>query len=768
MNTEQWRQAWRLVENASGQPASARHSAIVSGCRDPAVVAKALELLNRCRDSDSRAGTQIDHYLILEELGRGGMGEVYAATDLNLDRSVAVKFLPQDVLQIESAVSRFLTEAKASSALNHPNIVTIHEFVRGENVLAIVMELIDGKTLRDAFTGPAPLRDFLPVARQIALAMAAAHASGILHRDIKPENIMVRRDGIAKVVDFGLAGLVTGRMQDGTAGANRQTTPGGTPAYMSPEQTSVQPLTPASDVYSMGVVFHELLTGCLPGSPGPDGARVHLPPAMQALLRQMLHSSPEARPSAFEVTRALERAQTGSFSKLAIVAAIVATVVTALSFVLVNSFRQPQPNLNARLSAARVVPVTRFAGFEFEPNLSSDGRQVAFAWDGDQGNTDIYVRSLDSTKPLRLTSDPAHDLSPVWSPDGRSIAFVRASPDKREVFIVPASGGPERLVCESRAYNPIWVKDASSMRKSSSRPAWSPDGRYLALTDRSTPDERDSIYLVSVESGEKRKVTSPGKSDVGDYSPAFSPDGRMLAYARVFSDSGLSEIHTQAIGNSSVRRLPTGGGVIRGVTWISADRIVFASNRSGPTLLWSISTRGGNPEPLTTIGKNLSQPSASANGRSLVYVEQFSRANVWRMPIRPGGTAAPLITSSTVNDSAQYSPDGSKIVFVSDRSATQEIWVCKRGRFQPCPAYDFKWVTRGHATVGAGRTADRLRLGQGSGLRDIRHRLDRRHAATARRWAARQHDAELVERRSFHIFRQQGFERHDASLENAG
>jgi len=343
----------------------------------------------------------------------------------------------------------------------------------------------------------------------------------------------------------------------------------------------------------------------------------------------------------------------------------------------VNIFRQPEPGLNARLSAARVMPVTRFSGFEFEPSLSPDGRQVAFVWDGDQGNADIYRRSLDSDRPLRLTSSPAHDLSPVWSPDGRSIAFVRASSQEREVLVVPASGGPERLLCESHAYHPLWVKDASIMRNYSG-PAWSPDGRYLALTDRTTPGEHDSIYFVSVESGKKTKVTWPGTSVVGDYSPGFSPDGRMLAYARAFSESGLAEIYVQAVGSSNARRLPTGGGAIRGLTWISADRIVFASNRSGPRLLWTVSTRGGNPEALTTVGRNLSQPSASAAGHSLVYVEQQARTNIWHMKIGPDRgsvTAAPLITSSTINDSAQYSPDGSKIVFVSDRSGIPAMWI---------------------------------------------------------------------------------------------
>ncbi|HKZ02623.1 MAG TPA: serine/threonine-protein kinase [Pyrinomonadaceae bacterium] len=217
--------------------------------------------------------TTLSHYRIVSKLGAGGMGEVYLAQDAKLDRKVAIKVLPSAVAADRGRMSRFVQEAKAASALNHPNILTIYEIDQTNSVHFIATEFIDGETLRQRMKSvPMKLSEMLDVAAQIASALAAAHAAGIVHRDIKPENIMLRSDGIVKVLDFGLAKLCdqTVRTSLDTEAATRpliNTEPGivmGTAIYMSPEQARGVDLDARTDIFSFGVVLYEMVARCLP------------------------------------------------------------------------------------------------------------------------------------------------------------------------------------------------------------------------------------------------------------------------------------------------------------------------------------------------------------------------------------------------------------------------------------------------------------------------------------------------------------------------
>src|SRR5438132_2689214 len=228
--------------------------------------------------------TKIGRYEICSQLGAGGMGEVYLAQDTKLDRKVALKILPAEVASKGERMRRFVQEAKAASALNHPNIITIHEIDGTDSINFIATEFIDGETLRERMQGaPMKLGEVLDVAAQIASALVAAHAAGIVHRDIKPENVMLRRDGIVKVLDFGLAKLseppaVAGGFAIDTEAPTRAaiyTEPGvvmGTALYMSPEQARGLQIDARTDVFSLGVVLYEMVTGRLPfeGSTSSD------------------------------------------------------------------------------------------------------------------------------------------------------------------------------------------------------------------------------------------------------------------------------------------------------------------------------------------------------------------------------------------------------------------------------------------------------------------------------------------------------------------
>lgn len=266
----------------------------------------------------SRLGSRIGRYLVLGHLGRGGMGDVYTGRDTELGRLVALKFLAPAALGVESSVRRFIREAKSASAINHPNIVTIHEVIQVESTLAIVMEFVDGTALRKLCAVPLPIDQVVAFAEQIAQALTAAHAAGIIHRDVKPENIMVRPDGYIKLLDFGLAHQLSfGQPGTGSGTLN------GTWRYMSPEQARGEQLAAQSDMFSFGLVLYEMCTGSHPfaadspletlhaigARPAERPARLNpfVPEKLELLLLAMLAKNAAERPSAAEVARELRQ-----------------------------------------------------------------------------------------------------------------------------------------------------------------------------------------------------------------------------------------------------------------------------------------------------------------------------------------------------------------------------------------------------------------------------------------------------------------------------
>jgi predicted ATPase len=270
-------------------------------------------------------GENLSHYRIVSKIGVGGMGEVYLAEDTRLDRKVAVKVLPAGFTRDASRVRRFEQEARAASALNHPNIVTIHEIGEAEVGCYIVLEYIQGRTLRTLIDEQQSFQSLAPIGRQVAQALAVAHQAGITHRDIKPENIMVRDDGYVKVLDFGLARLSSAMVSsESTAETAIHTKPGsiiGTVAYMSPEQARGDTVGPESDIFSLGVVFYEMVTRQKPFGGDSEVSVLHaiayddllspsvlnpeVPPPLESLILRMLEKNPSARPSACEVASAL-------------------------------------------------------------------------------------------------------------------------------------------------------------------------------------------------------------------------------------------------------------------------------------------------------------------------------------------------------------------------------------------------------------------------------------------------------------------------------
>jgi Tol biopolymer transport system component/DNA-binding winged helix-turn-helix (wHTH) protein len=342
------------------------------------------------------------------------------------------------------------------------------------------------------------------------------------------------------------------------------------------------------------------------------------------------------------------------------------------------------------------VPLTAYPGDEWQPSFSPDGNQVAFAWNGkNQDNFDIYAKLIGTDQPLRLTMDPAEDLYPAWSPDGRLIAFARsirpaaslAPPyprkraDRHGIFLIPAIGGPERKLAETDAPLP-----AGFPRRLLS---WSPDNKWLVTSDRSVREEPAGLFLLSVATGEKRRLTRPPARTIGDVEPVFSPDGRTLVFRRVLtlgvSDLCLLPLTAELAPKGEPRRLTAGNQLALSPTWTWDGReVIFASGQelSGGLSLWRTPVSGSAaPRRLEFAGNRNDFPAVSPQGR-LAYTSISWDQNIWSLDLSGRGvkTGAPqrFIASTGINGSPQFSPDGRRISFLSNRSGYKELWICDR------------------------------------------------------------------------------------------
>ena len=420
-------------------------------------------------------GQTISHYKILSELGRGGMGVVYKAEDTKLERPVALKFLAAHAIEDPENRARFLREAKAAARLDHPNICPIHEIDEADGQTFLAMAYLEGQTLKDKIAErPLKLDEALDIAVQIAQGLKAAHEKEVTHRDIKPANLMLTKEGQVRIMDFGLAQLAEGSKLTKTR------TLLGTPAYMSPEQTQRSPTDRRTDVWSLGVVIYEMVTGRLPFEGEREQAvlyaianeeaepitalRVGVPTELDRLVGkamaksaderyqhvdemlvdlQSLRKERESRASRQAPAALVRGRRAGWYVALAAVGVAMIAAAGVWLGVWGPTGREPQAPL-------RSVPLTSDPGSERHPTFSPEGNQVAFDWDGEnRDNTDIYVKLVTGGRPLRLTTNPAVDSGPAWSPDGSQIAFLRRSEGRAGIFLVPPIGGSERKLAES-------------------------------------------------------------------------------------------------------------------------------------------------------------------------------------------------------------------------------------------------------------------------------------------------------------------------------
>jgi Tol biopolymer transport system component/tRNA A-37 threonylcarbamoyl transferase component Bud32 len=684
------------------------------------------------------AGSKLGRYEVLSFVGAGGMGEVYRALDTRLRREVAIKVLRSDRHTTESGRRRFIQEARTASALNHPNIATIHDIATVDGTDFIVMEYVTGQPLSALVRSGMSIDAAIRVAIPIADALDRAHSAGIVHRDLKPANVVVAADGTVKVLDFGLAKLVespdAGREQETATEEtlsdllNRpDTVGGGTPGYMAPEQATGGKVDRRSDIFSFGAMLYEMVTGrrafkgrsvaetltkvlCEePTSPcelTPDMSK-----ELERLILRCLRKEPERRlqDMADVKVELLDLQEDGEAVSplpapvrgrrrhwLWLAAGL--TIALALTASILIVWRRG----DAALPPMRVVPLTASRGIEATPAFSPDGSQLAFAWDGerspDEGprNFDIWLKLIGSSEARRLTTDPLDDMGPSWSPDGRYIAFHRGRRgETATIYLMSPLGGAERKLTDLPAAgsNTSWFRGAAVPQL-----AWSPDGRWLAVARARAPHETapeaGGIHLIPIDGGEPHPITAP-KAPAWDRDPAFSPDGRHLAYASCASgafaplgayapcDAFVADLDSDFRPTAPPRRLTRHDLVILGLAWTRDGRsLVYGGARYDLSHLWRVDVDGRRPPERIEAARQALSPATVPSQNRLAFA--LSRADNDIHVFEAGRPQASIVSSSLTDFGPTFSPDGRRIAFESGRSGeVEEIWLANADGSNP-------------------------------------------------------------------------------------
>jgi len=651
-------------------------------------------------------GTTLGPYEILAHIGAGGMGDIWRARDKRIGRDVAIKVLPEAYAPGDERVRRFEQEARAAGALNHPGLVTIFDVGTVDGAPYIVMELLEGQTLRDAIgevaPKPLPTRKMIDYAIQLASALAVAHEKGILHRDLKPENIIITPDGRVKILDFGLAKLAE-EAKDRDQTGKHLTSTGmvvGTPGYMSPEQVRAKPLDYRTDIFSLGAVMYEMLSGrrafdhdsavetmnaVLSDEPPPlSSIAPDVPPALEAMVRHCMEKNPRerfqsARDLAFQLhlLPEFQHSRTDAFEPIAAPkrrlpyrAAIVALSLLALTgggFALFHGTPGTPPH--ERRTYKQLTSGDAAAAF---PTLSPDGKTFAFVSDA-SGNLDIYQQRVDGRVPTNLTADsPADDSEPAFSPDGSKIAF-RSERDGGGIFVMGATGESVRRVTDF-GHNP----------------SWSPDGNRIvistaALELRPQAHRVDGeLWIVDTRSGQKHllyKLDHPSPALGDALQPSWSPHGKRIAFWGV-TESAQRDLWTidpdAPQPAQTIVRATTDSAVEWNPVWAPDGKsLYFGSDRDGTMNLWRVAideatgATSGDAEPLTLPTSFSCNFSFSQQG-DMVYT---TIARSYRLLAFPLNAVAgkidaprPLFGGSEEIFSFEPSPDGRSIAFTTSGS----------------------------------------------------------------------------------------------------
>jgi eukaryotic-like serine/threonine-protein kinase len=670
----------------------------------------------------SRIDQIIGPYKIISLLGAGGMGEVYLAEDSRLGRKVALKLLPAHFTQDAERVQRFKREARAASALNHPNILTIYEIGQENDTYFIATEFIEGHTIHHHINhAKMRMRQAVDVAMQIAGALSAAHAAGIVHRDIKPQNIMLRSDGYVKVLDFGLAKLTEQGAPDTLQTIpSARTDPGrvmGTISYMSPEQALGQEVDPRTDLFSLGVMLYEMVTGSAPFK-GNSAAAIfdeilnkkpepiatsnpEISVEFERIIYRTLEKDREVRYQTASDLRAelkllqrnLDSGATNSASApnatspvarrnsipFLAKASLLVLALAAISMAVISIgvwIRFPQGNISGpNWADAKTTKVTDLAGAEIFPNLAPDGKSLIYA-SRISGNWDIYSKRIGAKKAENLTeSSLEDDTQPAFSFNGKRIAF-RSSREGGGIFIMTETGeSPKKLV--GFGYNP----------------AWSPDGKEIVCTENSVEGNSRTLnpsrmWVVNTTTGESRVLTA------GDAVQAsWSPNNKRIAYWSV-QDGSQRDIWTISPNGGEAVPVTQDAFLDFNPVWSpDGGYLYFISNRKGTFSIWRVAMDEASgkalaePELVFLSSSRAGHISFSSDGKHMVFMQMTSTQNAHRLVFdalaeKIIGQPTAVTQGSTAATLPSISPDGTLLVYMG-RVIDVELFVMKVGATIP-------------------------------------------------------------------------------------